>query len=692
MLKKKSFIIVIISIFWIGYIVLSLSQTIYETVDYKKHADEYRLNQIDHLLSVSQTLIVMGNVDAVKAHLDEAIKLKTIQFYCIKYEENILFEFSVNQHSGCSMAYDRRIASYGETYKYAQQIIKPIKVENHMISVGFATDTMSYIWEEQKGNIRAFLKDIVIITTFLGFLIYLIMKDFLQLDRMLQKGSKHDIRKIKARSREAQTLIDSTYTLDQMNSEKSDKIHHLQNTVGLAIHSEIDKKTPHLTQIPSAVVRIDLNGYTQIFLEKKEEHIVSVLNEYFSVTNDLIKRFDGEIYQIIGDEIIFVLKNQNPLRALFCVRAIFEWAQELDQKIYKEYKHRFLLKASISYGPLRFVQLNNGYAFAGVPLIESVRLLGCVSDKSENTLIINKSVSETAVSFFKNPTSKDVDLKGFDEKSEIWEIKEFISISEFLSLVMTVADELHRKNVIKDLTFFRSQKDIVTALEILNQSLHRKKWDEAFYLIQHLKELKLGVKSEAISSQLYRILADHFQVITTNTKEHAFLYSVILIPASLVHMNIWNESWEKLMRNYLLSSQPRIVANATEILCHFGYDSNEMHRIISSWKGNNRISANFLLSEMKKSIDKANVKTIIGWMDSEHILFQASALYVVEETLRFYRSEDPVVFRTNNLLADCVAAAKKFKASDNPLIQTRYEKLQMIVTSPSAVELKIQAA
>lgn len=685
-MKKKSFLLIIIAVFWVSYIVLSFGQTLYTTKERKAENDNIRLQRVEHLLSVAQTLVLTGNVDALKDHLEGAAKIDLINYYCIKDRETILSEYSPNGISGCEKTHDRRIASYGTPLKYTDQIVKPIKIGSHLVSVGFSTDFWTYFWEGQKQNIFVFIKDVLIITTFLGFLVYLVMKDFLMLDRLLQQGAKGDISKIKARSKEAQTLINSTHTLDQMNSEKSDKIHHLQNTVGLAIHSEIDNQTPHLTQIPSAVVRIDLNGYTQIFLEKKEEHIVTVLNEYFSVTDDLIKRFEGEIYQIIGDEIIFVMKNKDPRTALFCVRAIFEWAQELDKKIFAEYRHRFLLKASISYGPLRFVQLNNGYAFAGVPLIESVRMLGCVSDKSENTLIVKSESLVSATVFMKNPVSKMVDLKGFEDKSEILIVKEFVSLKEFFNNRFASLHETDNKDAMKSLTFFRGQYDILEGLQMLNQSLFQHRWSEVSYLVAHLKDLNLGIKSAPIVNQLFQILSDHFQLITVKTKDHPFLNSLVLMADSLVHPELWNSHWESLIKNYLLCSQPRIVANATEVLCRFGFDSKEMQAILLNWKDNNRINANFLLSEMKKSVSKANTKTLITWLDSDQILFQASALYVIEETLRYYQVHDPVVFKTNNLLASCVSASDRLKSSTHPLIKSRIEKLQKVLVTKDSSE------
>lgn len=691
MMKRKSFVLTIISLFWVGYILLSITQTVYEDMSYKKQAEAFRIKQIDHLLSVAQTLVMTGNVEALKFHLDEASELNLINFYCVKNKDQILYEFSVNTNSGCAMTHDRRIASYGDTLQYTNQIVKPIKVENHLVSVGFATDFWTFFWEGQKSNIYIFIKDVLIITTFLGLLVYLIMKDFLTLDQFLQKGNKAGLSKMKARSKEAQTLIDSTQTLNQMNSDKSDKIHHLQNTVGLAVHSEIDKKTPHLTQIPSSVVRIDLNGYTQIFLEKKEEHIVTVLNEYFSVTNDLIKRFDGEIYQIIGDEIIFVFKNKDPRNALFCVRAVFEWAQELDRKIYDEFKHRFLLKASISHGFLRFVQLNNGYAFAGVPLIESVRLLGCVSDKSENTLILQKPDSNLINPFLKKTITKNVDLKGFEDKSDILEIKDFISLDDFFRNAMALTDEKNQKATFRSLEYFRGQQDILTALNILDKALLNQKWNESFYIIEHLKELKLGIKHPGITQKLYQILSDHFSIITSRSREYPFLNSMILIVESLVHPEMWSDLWAALIKNYLLCSNARIVANSTEVLCHFGFDSSEMQSILLNWKDNNRISANFLLAEMKKSILKVNVKTLLSWLDSDNVLFQASGLYVIEETMRYYKFNDPIVFKTNSSLTHCVSVAKNIKTTNNELIRTRLDRLLSVLTEYSNESAKLSA-
>lgn len=681
-MKRKSFLVILIICFWVGYTLLSVFQTIYSTLQNTAKINSIKNSNIDFILESSQLYITSENFDVLQEQLNKAATLKFIDYFCFKKSNEVIFEhYPKANASACELMDKNQFKTDDAFYQFSNRVIRPLKMDNYLLLVGYNNNLSAFIVFEHKEHLMSFLKDIFIITTFLGFLIYLVLKDFLQLDRLLQSGNKQGLSKIKARSKEAQTLIDSTFTLNRLNTEQTDKIHHLQNTVGLAVHSEIDKKTPHLTHIPSAVVRIDLNGYTQIFLEKKEEHIVSVLNEYFSVTNDLISRFHGQIYQIIGDEIIFVLKNQDPTLALFCVRAIFEWAHELDKKIYSEHKHRFLLKASVSFGSLRFIQLNNGYAFAGVPLIESVRLLGCVSDKSENTLIVKKEDAQKAIAFFRNPTSKFVDLKGFEEKSEILEIKDFLTLKEFFETSMGEQDPAVQRQTMQMLTFFRGLADVSSALTMLNQSLTAQKYLDAFFLIQHLKEMKLGVSHPQIANQLYQILSDHFPIITGKSKDYPFLNSVVMMVNALVHPDLWSTPWTNLIKNYLLCSDARVVANATEVLCKYGFDFKELQAVLVNWKDNNRISANFVLFEMRRKIKKQNVKTLIGWLESSHVLFQASALYVIEETLRFYLRHDPIVYKTSELLADCIVAANQLKSSTNPVIKARVEKLQILLTS-----------
>jgi adenylate cyclase len=718
MFKKKSFVVVLLISFWLGYTLLSIVQTMYTSVKAKDRIETYRNQNIDFILDSSKSFILSDNMDLLKEQMQSAVNLKFIDYFCVSNKGQIIDEYSPNPGaSACDALHAVSFEKYDVFYKLSKRVIKPIKIDDYEMVVGYNSDLIHFLLWEHRENFIPFIKDILIITLFVGILIFLILKDFVMIDQLLKKGDKLKLSKIRAASKEAQTLIDSTTTMDTINTKNKHSIHLLQNTVGEALASEIRNETESLTTIPVSVVRIDLNGYTQIFLEKKEEHIVSVLNEYFEVTNDIINRYQGEIYQIIGDEIIFIFKsskyltNRNAnsvsessmsenasqntqqtsalshatinsnaelepnLKALFCVKAIFEWSKKLDKKINDQFGHRFLLKSSISNGHLKFVKLNTGFAFAGVPLIESVRLLGSVSDKSENTLIVIENDYQDFQNFFPISNQKLTHLKGFEEKVTVFEIKEFIPVDEYFTKAIALEDNELMRVKMKYLDYFKSQDDIIQSLVLINKYFLANNLTPIFYLIQSLKKSSLLISDALISQRLYQILVDHFQQIQSRALEYSFLPGMILLIKNLVHKDLWNAQWNQLLQNYLLSTNPRIVANASDVFYFYHDKIDEIKNILTNWQDNNRISALYILALLKRDITKKEADMVLTWLSSDNPLFQASALYLIEELVRYYSEKDEVVYNTNEVISKFKDEGLRLLSSYNQMVQSRAEML-----------------
>src|SRR5690606_37329988 len=143
-------------------------------------------------------------------------------------------------------------------------------------------------------------------------------------------------------------------------------------------------------------------------------------------------RYDGLIYQFVGDEIVFHIKETEKqdaaLKALFCVKGLFEEAQLLEKKYSETDGVVFKLKASWSRGKMRLIKLDQGHAFSGLPLIESVRLLNHIDNTTHQFLVINAleypRIKDSVLVFSRS----DVTLKGFAEASQIVRIKYFIAL------------------------------------------------------------------------------------------------------------------------------------------------------------------------------------------------------------------------------------------------------------------------
>lgn len=698
-MKRKSFVIILLVSFWVGYTLLSIAQTVYTSIQVKERIENNRTREINFILQSSEDYLMSENIELLKRQLFNAINLKFIDYYCVKKiasnkEEIIGEQTRVEKASACADLESIDLTENKKILIYPNDIVAVLKVDDYVLAVGYARDLWNFLKAEHKENLVPFLKDIFIITLFVGVLIYLILKDFVIIDQLLKKGDREKLSELMATSKEAQTLIESTMTLDHINSSQKQNIDILQNTVGDALASEIYQKTPSLTSIPVSVVRIDLNGYTQIFLEKKEEHIVSVLNEYFQVTNDIIKRYHGEIYQIIGDEVIFIFKDPNylikrnsgdgldhKLKALFSVKAIFQWAEELDLKVQEQYGHRFLLKASISNGHLKFVQLNTGFAFAGVPLIESVRLLGSVSDKTENTLIVTENDYKDFQNFFPVSNQKLAHLKGFEDRIAVYEIKEFSEFDEYFIKTLSSENEEMLRFKMQYLDYFKSQEDIDQALVLINKYFQANQLKPVFYLIQALKKVSLSIPDHFIAQRLYQILTDHFQTIQAKSLEYSFLPGLVLLAKSLVHKDLWSEPWNQLLQNFLLSNNPRVVANASDVYYFFHDKIDGIKNILTNWEDNNRISALYILAKMKREIQKKDADIVVSWLKSENPLFQASALYLIEELLQFYSKKDAVIYKTNETIKKLKEEGLKLTSSYNQMVQSRAEILQSSVDS-----------
>lgn len=696
--KRKSFVVVLLVSFWFGYTMLSIIQTVFSSIQIKKKIEDNKNKEIEFILLGIKDYLMSENDDIVKRQLKIATNLHFIDYYCFRKitdnKEVILSDFTKKSgDSACAIFNVSKFNDYESFMKYSQVIVRSIKVDDYILTVAYASDLWAFLTWEHKENLIPFLKDIFIITVFVGILIFLILKDFVVIEQLLKKGNRDKLSKMKATSKEAQTLIDSTRALDSINIQQKENIHFLQNTVGDALATEIYQQTPSLTSIPVSVVRIDLNGYTQIFLEKKEEHIVSVLNEYFQVTNDIIKRYQGEIYQIIGDEVIFIFKDpdyllkrksatdelDHKLKALFSVKAIFEWSKKLDKKISDHYGHRFLLKASISSGMLKFVKLNTGFAFAGVPLIESVRLLGSVSDKNENTLIVIENEYLNFQNFFPISNQKITHLKGFEESVKIFEIKEFSSLEEYFTKALNTEQEELFRFKMKYLDYFKSQDDVLQMLLLVHKYFLAKNYKPIFYLLQSLKKVNLSIPDTMIAQRLYQVLIDNFAAIQLKSTEFSFLSGLVLLVKNLVHKELWSDSWNQLLKNYLLSNNPRVVANASDVYYFYHDKIDAIKSILTSWRENNRISALYILAKLKRELTKKDAETVIHWLKSNNPLFQASALYLIEEIIKFYAEKDKVMYQTNDSILDLKVAGLQLLNSPNEMVKSRAESLKQCV-------------
>src|SRR5690606_6226579 len=130
----------------------------------------------------------------------------------------------------------------------------------------------------------------------------------------------------------------------------------------------------------------------------------------------IVSRYRGYVYEFIGDEVIYYFKDDehdnSSVIAISAMRDINELAERMSDKTEAEYGYQFRIKSSIAYGVVRFGPLVNGFSLAGNPLIESVRVLSHVHEKSENTVLFDEVVNSRISAFCMTKELRVVMLKG----------------------------------------------------------------------------------------------------------------------------------------------------------------------------------------------------------------------------------------------------------------------------------------
>ncbi|MCB0371122.1 MAG: hypothetical protein KDD45_17315, partial [Bdellovibrionales bacterium] len=95
-LKKKSFLVILLVSFWVGYSLLSLTQIIYTTANYKKNINDLQNKNIDFIFETSTDYILSENFESLEAQMKEATKRNFFNYYCFMKGNKKIFEYYPN--------------------------------------------------------------------------------------------------------------------------------------------------------------------------------------------------------------------------------------------------------------------------------------------------------------------------------------------------------------------------------------------------------------------------------------------------------------------------------------------------------------------------------------------------------------------------------------------------------------------
>lgn len=651
--RSKSVVLIIISFFWVGYLAVSATQFYLNTKDVTEKQLAERRRQMQYVQESFLPLIISENFSLLKDRLESSRDLQFLDFYILQENESVvLWHNNKNNLAGINVNYK----TFNKVLQTDEIAFRTVKIQDYKFTVGILQNPYRLMWQTALTLKGFFIRDFLFVTSILGLIVYLVLKDIINLSKALSSRSRDNIANIKTRSREGETLIKASLGLENERLRLEQLSETYGETVGPALRHELQSGREAPYHYTATLCRIDLNGYTQIFLQKDDKYLSEILNQYFVRAREAIQRYDGLIYQFVGDEIVFQFKDDlmhglpSQQVAIACIRDLFSEAQEIEASLASDANHYFKLKGSFSHGTMRFTALDEGHALSGLPLIESVRLLSLIDEKNHQVMAFFGEDSTWAEDLLSIQSRSINRLKGFKEDSIICSALNFTSL-----------DSVFASRQWHQLTYFRSDTHVLSILQLLKdraQSHHTEGLNE---ILSALQQHKCSAFTPEILHACEDALSCFMHSEYENKLETKSLASLISLIGRLIPTCNENDVLYSLITKLLNHSNSRVQANTIVVLGQFNVSLQTLTRKMFS--SNNRVAADSIIAIAKKELNADIVKALNLLLHQNEPRHQASGQYALKQILKYYKEKDPVYLKTNRYLSEIQKWSAQQRAS-----------------------------
>lgn len=627
-------VLLIVATFWVCYVAVTLAQYYYNVSGLVDDIVRDKQSQMIYVQDNQISQLIGDNVDFVSQNLNKAKDLNLVDFYILQKGTDVVSIYDNNN----------KLKGLNADYKVFNKILftenlsfRTIKILDYRLTVGIFQNRTSIIVKtisDLKGTI---LRDIAMVTGFLSLIVYFFLKDIIDLSRILASRDRKDMAKVKSFSREGYALLQAakSYETNKRTLEYENKIYTETLTPAIVHELKSGTQPPYLFQ--TTMIRVDLNGYTQIFLEKKDEYVTDIMNTYFIRSREVIERYNGLIYQYVGDEIVFHIKENgvdSQALSLAVLRSIFEIADEIEKSLAVDADHYFKVKGSFVLGKIRFVNQDTGFSLSGLPLIESARLLSQVDDKSANSVTFYAEASSSVEKLCTVDQTKETLLKGFAKPSVLCRAKVFTSV-----------DEVLKKKDLALLTYFRGDTDLMSIYAFLKEKLQAGSDNEFFDVYKTLVSYKVKQTSAEQAQAYIDLLKTTIGLNKSGKMNDKVMASMISIASHVVPAVLVEADLVEVLESCLDHQDARVSANAIIVLGDLAQDIAFLRRFMYS--KNNRVSADAILVTGKRNFDSELAQKLEEFLESKNPLFKASGAWVLRQLADYYKATDLVFYNTN---------------------------------------------
>ena len=634
----------------------------------------------DTYAGVGQVLLGQGEVSQLDEKLARALGASEIHFYSIRREGvDIIYANSAGADDQVLIA--DKPGTY-ETDRYRYTVVQAGDLQ---LAVGHKKAFSDYVFFHLKNHVPILILD-VFSTIMSAFVISLIcFRDLREiLKRMSKRGAQRgDI--ALAQSSETLTLVRGLQGFESQAKSLQAEKDTFRTQVLPALRRELEsgKKPPY--EFACTLVRTDVNNFTQVFMSKKRTEFMQSINDFFVGVTHLVSRYNGSVYEFVGDEVLFYFKDEDhessSATAIAALRDIHKLAMKISETT-EEQGYSFRIKSSVAHGLLRFGPLVDAFALAGPPLIETVRMLSHVHEKSENAVLFDESMSDVVSNLCRSSRHQVVMLKGLSGARALATLEAFTPLSL----------HLRQKDVtsMKLASYYRDDEDIVQILNFVKENYGVIASPELNQLISLFRQYTVNRTSLEVKCAYVEALNTLSHAHDHNEKD-VFLYASLVSAANhILSQKEWAGDVRNAMYGCLSHPNRRVVANALDIFASFEPEAGEKIFTDLAKSGDNRIEANSLIKEAKRSWKKKTAVWLKTMLKAPTPYSKASALYALGEISQHFRETDPVAFSSDSDLQGLLEMIPKL--TEHPNAMVRRQALSALGKAGLAEKVSAKAA
>lgn len=700
-----------LSLFTLTIVAVSLGTIIYlpmsAILDFNDKFDEIILTKEKRLvqyLKVSQSLYSAGADKELTNLLHQILLDNDISYIAIYQNKKLAHVWPAEHPLASAYAYEDRAPKAGndlinKTLSERSEFLS----DDTLLTLGIDKRNREAIWTVAKRYYRVIVEDILIVIALAAMAFWVHTRDLRKLSKEIAKFGRVPTalgKETKTGSAEAEAIVAGFRgyaSAEKILKDKSDK---LSSQVLPALKRELFSGQEPPYTFECTLVRTDINGFSQIFNSPYRDRFAKHIDDFFIGLTEIASRYDGLIYEFVGDEAIFYFKDYLPddhqaddqlgpstsiNRALDAIRDIHMLARDIGLRTQLE-GHRFTVKSALAHGTLRFGQQVDGFSLSGGVLIETVRILSTVTDKVDSHLYFGSR----HISYLRDDVTTEkvgtFSLKGYSEDVDLVRWTGSTPLSQHIS---NVTSTTLTGGAFDFVAQHRSDFSLETIIS--SAASARERWDLLHHLalVHALRSLRVYRAHHPLAATLNDWLAAARTLADQHSEWYRLVSAILMIYPNLVPKSALGTKEIGYLESLIESKDPRTVANAIDVLTK--YEIKATIRPLTSLfaSENNRVAANALIYQGSQELNVAVLerleKMIFGKQSDD--AKRASGLYALGEIARILRTRDEVYYSTRVELHRLILRCDVFTTHQNESVahQATLAKAKAEITADLSV-------